>query len=155
MNRAKRLALQNLKNLNQRMTVEEKFWLNVDVRGEDECWPWLLGTNDKGYGRTSRGFAHRRAYEYGTGKKLGELLALHGCDNPPCCNPKHLFSGTHLDNSDDKIGKGRANYYTTLTKAEAELIKRVNMPQHYLAKLFEVWPSVISRIKRGVTYVSN
>lgn len=29
------------------------------------------------------------------------------CDNPPCCNPRHLYAGTPLDNVVDKVERGR------------------------------------------------
>jgi hypothetical protein len=35
------------------------------------------------------------------------MLVCHTCDNPPCCNPKHLFLGTFQDNIDDRERKGR------------------------------------------------
>jgi hypothetical protein len=35
------------------------------------------------------------------------LLACHRCDNPPCCNPAHLFWGSPLDNTRDCIAKAR------------------------------------------------
>jgi hypothetical protein len=35
------------------------------------------------------------------------MEACHTCDNPKCCNPKHLFAGTRQQNNDDKIAKGR------------------------------------------------
>jgi hypothetical protein len=38
------------------------------------------------------------------------MLACHHCDNPPCCNPVHLFQGTHLDNNLDSKIKGRNSF---------------------------------------------
>ena len=34
-------------------------------------------------------------------------MALHSCDNPICCNPKHLSWGSAQDNMTDKCNKGR------------------------------------------------
>ncbi len=57
----------------------------------------------KGYGQfTYNGkscYDHRIAY-----RKIPEdkPFICHRCDNPPCCNPNHLFPGTMKDNFDDK-----------------------------------------------------
>lgn len=42
---------------------------------------------------------------YGWPKK--PLCVCHKCDVPLCCNPKHLFLGTHRDNMQDSKQKGR------------------------------------------------
>jgi hypothetical protein len=88
------------------------FWSRVDRSGgPDACWPWTAGRFQKGYemtrwqGRT-RG-AHRVAYELAYGPILDGLWVLHDCDNPPCCNPAHLFPGNSAVNADDRERKGR------------------------------------------------
>lgn len=89
----------------------EDLWRRVDVRTPDECWPWK-GPGDKdGYGRMKIGDgtvrAHRVAWALGHGFDPGDALVLHRCDNPPCCNPAHLFLGTHTDNVRDMHSKDR------------------------------------------------
>lgn len=88
-----------------------RFWSYVEIREPNECWPWKGGTFERGYGQFRAGKkkvrANRCAYELVKGP-LGDLNSLHECDNPPCCNPAHLFKGSLSDNSKDRNAKGRA-----------------------------------------------
>jgi hypothetical protein len=90
---------------------EQRFWSKVDKRGHDECWPW---TGSKfattGYGqfwlRGTNVGAHRVACALTHGLSAGRM-AIHSCDNPPCCNPLHLRWGTHAENVADRVARGR------------------------------------------------
>jgi hypothetical protein len=76
------------------------------------CHVWTSTLATGGYGRVLVS-AHRLAWELAHGPIPDGLLVLHRCDNPPCCNPEHLFLGTVADNMADKTAKGRArNRYT-------------------------------------------
>ncbi len=85
-----------------------RFW--VKVKQTDYCWEWEGSRNKDGYGTFKIGndvvLAHRFAYQYIYGKTPKQVM--HKCDNPPCVNPDHLFSGTQFDNMRDKQLKGRA-----------------------------------------------
>ena len=87
------------------------FWAKVRDGGNDECWEWSAG-KCSGYGSVrSKGkheYAHRIAWALTFGQVPDGLHVLHRCDNPPCCNPAHLFLGTNLDNIKDKVSKRRA-----------------------------------------------
>lgn len=53
---------------------------------------------------------HKRVLEIKLGRKLKvdcDELTRHTCDNPQCCNPDHLLIGTHQQNYDDMVSRGR------------------------------------------------
>ena len=88
------------------------FWSRVRVLSDTECWEWMGCRNCHGYGRfcykASMWLAHRLVWTWERGDIPDNLCVLHRCDNPPCCNPNHLFLGTYSDNNQDKAAKGRA-----------------------------------------------
>lgn len=90
---------------------EERFWQKIDIRGEDECWEWQGAIEKRdGYGRCTvgkEGRAHRAAWMLTNGPIPAGLIICHHCDNRKCCNPRHLFLGSHQDNQRDKWRKGR------------------------------------------------
>ena len=75
--------------------------------GEDGCWIWIRGRNGTAYGWQDGQLAHRVAWRLAVGAIPKNLFVCHHCDNPPCCNPSHLFLGTNQDNIDDMVYKGR------------------------------------------------
>lgn len=89
-----------------------RFWSRVEREG-DGCWEWQGGRFRAQYGRhVSSGplsQAHRASWIFFNGPIPSGLFVCHRCDNPPCCNPDHLFLGTHQDNMVDCLRKGRAN----------------------------------------------
>jgi hypothetical protein len=90
--------------------AEMLFWEKVDIRDDNECWPWMGCRYWNVYGQLTahckRIKAHRCAFELTFGPT--DKWVLHKCDNPPCCNPAHLFEGDAMSNVADMISKGRA-----------------------------------------------
>lgn len=93
----------------------DRFWAKVGRRGDDECWPWMAGNTKEGYGRFrvdgKLESAHRVAYALMHGPipdaKVRRWVIMHTCDNPSCCNPKHLRLGDYSENTADMLAKGR------------------------------------------------
>jgi len=96
--------------------ISKRFWSKTKPskvhswRGS-ACWEWQGATNEKGYGKFKLNGAvmrtNRVAWILANGMIGGALHVLHHCDNPTCCNPKHLFLGTNQDNVNDREQKGR------------------------------------------------
>lgn len=95
------------------------FWNKVDKHGPTPqhrpelgpCWIWNGSRTNDGYGALflngRKEMAHRVSWMIINGPFPKEMIALHGCDNPSCVNPVHLSAGTHQNNYDDMMLKGR------------------------------------------------
>jgi hypothetical protein len=138
--------------------MEQRFWPKVDVKGDDECWPWMASLTSMGYGQIQYQMptgkwrptaASRVAYELVHGEIPAGAEIMHVCDNPPCCNPAHLRAGSHTDNMRDMFEKGRCeNFQRKLDEDKVREIRRRAgaETQAALAREFGVGPDQISRI---------
>lgn len=113
----------------------QRYWARVDTSGgADACWPWI-GHLRYGYGIFHDAGRQYGAHRWGYAQRVGEIPdghgVLHHCDNPPCQNDRHWFTGTQRDNNADKMRKGRQrNAYGTkhhnarLTEDDVRSIRR-------------------------------
>lgn len=97
------------------LPLAERLDSNIRRDGADGCWPWIGGRTPRGYGqmmvRRRRVYVHRLMLEEALGRPIRPgLMALHRCDNPPCCNPSHLYEGSAKDNARDMHERGRAGH---------------------------------------------
>lgn len=135
------------------------FWYRVEVRSKYECWDWKEGRYPAGYGfvaandRTELTHRISAAYRYGT--IPNGLLACHHCDNPPCCNPHHLFIGDTQLNAIDCALKGRTYCpipaCSKLSKALADEI-RAYVSQVKSTKLAAMKYKVSTQTIRDIIY---
>lgn len=138
-------------------TLTHRFWLGV--KKTDSCWLWTKGVGGNGRGYTSLSFrprtkisVHVLSWIIHNGPIPKGFHVLHNCptkDNRLCVNPSHLYLGTNADNGIDRRLKhqaleGERNPQHKLDWKSVDVIRKSNLPQKELAKMFGVSKSVIS-----------
>lgn len=145
-------------------TLDKVFWSRV--RKSDGCWEWVGARSDVGYGHlrfaNKLHLTHRLSYEIHVGPIPIGLEICHRCDNPPCCNPAHLFAGTHSENMLDGSSRGRVGGKGTtrgvrhgVSKLNDELVRAIrssplNGPA--AAKEFVVSTCTIYRVRKRLLW---
>jgi hypothetical protein len=88
-------------------------------------------------------------------------VVRHSCDNPPCCNPAHLLSGTTLENNRDTFERGRhrggqrpgsRNINAKVTEEQVVTMRTLRadgVMVKDIAELFEISRGTASRIVTG------
>ncbi len=133
--------------------LEDSFFARIGHITKAGCYLWLGKTDRAGYGKLGLHLAHRISYEFLIGAIPERSHVLHHCDNPPCVNPAHLFLGTNIDNTKDKVAKNRqargAMFNRKLTDAIVLDIRercRSGESQNSVARSLGVGQGFISRI---------
>jgi hypothetical protein len=144
--------------------LSARFWEKVNLRGPDDCWPWLAATKQGGYGKIVGDdghflLAHRAAYELTVGLIPAGHVLCHHCDNPACVNPSHLFIGTQADNLRDMRAKGRDNAprgsrhpRAKVTESLVVMIRSDSRSHRCIARDFGIGKSTVGIIKTGGTW---
>lgn len=140
---------------------KERFWSKVDIKSEEECWPWKDHLNSRGYGQIAvhdqgvqdKLMAHRVAKTLSLGEEIpSNKVTMHTCDNPPCCNPEHLVVGTQQENMDDMVDKSRSVTsfgHAKLDWEDVESIRGSRLSGKALAHNYEVSKGTISDIRNN------
>ncbi len=160
---------------------EAAFWARVDMSGgADACWEWTGPTPERDGWRAypstqihgTAMSAHRAAWAFTHGAVPQGMFVCHSCDNPPCCNPSHLWLGTPAQNSADMAAKGRARpgrkrpdcltargedaVMAKLTNAQVgemrELYATGRFTQAVLGRRFGISTMAANRAIRGLSY---
>jgi hypothetical protein len=168
-------------------------WITADPQGVREyieervqmvpwsgCWLWDRAMSGCGYGNACKRIgdrkrwfrAHALAYEAFVGQVPDGMILRHRCDVKACCNPDHLETGTHSENSRDMVERGRAatgdkngsrtrperlvrgerHGMAKLTEGDVKLIFELrarSMLQREIAAEFGVSQVLVSRILSG------
>jgi len=147
------------------MTNEELFGLMLAIE-TDECVLWPKGRYTQGYGAaTIQGrtvSVHRAALIARCGPPPAPKLdAAHmpgiGCQRH-CMNYRHLRWATRRQNALDSITEGtrphgQTHHTAKLNDADVAAIRASMLPQRVLARMYQVHPATISRIRNNQRWV--
>ena len=138
-----------------------QFWSHVDRGGGEDCWPWTgSASRTQGrYGSTTFDGRHRLAHQIAFKLTHGFYppYVRHSCDFGLCCNPAHLLEGTHQENMDDKVARGRQarGSATKLAKLTEDIVLAIRADPRRnkdIAAQYGVDAAHISRVKRGLIW---
>jgi hypothetical protein len=153
-----------VKNQRLKETTEARFWARVSKGGPDECWPWLGTRVSDGYGNFcingKAAGTHRVAFAFANGREPANDVC-HSCDNPPCCNPAHLWEGDARANLRDMVAKGpfrspsgADSPNAKLTPGEVAIIRSSLEKPRVLAERYGVSYNAIRRVRMGISWRS-
>lgn len=137
----------------------ESFSIPVPMCG---CRVWLGSLDTIGYGHLRVGGvlqkAHRVAWSDYSGQPVPEgMHVLHSCDVRSCVEPTHLRLGTHQENMNDKVRRGRQSKGTTsgrnsLNDNKVRRIREEGRSVKYWAVLFGVSERTVQEVVAGKSW---
>jgi len=144
-------------------TLPERLAMYTSQPNSSGCTEWTGSRIRTGYGnlkwkgRVQR--AHRLAWESVNGAIPSGKHVLHRCDNPACVNVDHLWLGTHIENTADKVAKGRQSHLkgeenpaASIAESTALAIKAAIGRHVDVARRMGVSTQIVRDIRAGRTW---
>jgi hypothetical protein len=148
----------------KRGTPLERFERHYIPEPNSGCWLWTAAVDRRsGYGffhwpDTHSMKAHVASYRLFRGDP-GGLCVCHHCDVRICVNPDHLFLGTHQDNTDDRVAKGRGTTWSgerhpraTLTAEIVQAIRVDERATRFIVVQYGIHSSTVRKIRRRTAW---
>ena len=122
------------------------------------CIEWTGSLDSMGYGlKRVKGKLwkiHRLTYTQAFGDIPEGLEVMHSCDNRKCYNIEHLSLGTHKENMQDMVNKGRSVSFKGMEQTNAKLTDSdvlairatTGISQRKLAAMYGIAQSTLSSI---------
>jgi len=142
----KKIVLNDPKYL---LKIKERLKNNIEM-DQNNCWNWKKKKMISGYGTTTF-YAkwittHRLSYLVFKGDIPKDKIVCHSCDNPSCCNPDHLWLGTHKENTRDMMNKkvvfqfkGENNNMAVLNESIVLEMRSLNKQGLSVKKISEIY----------------
>lgn len=131
---------------------------------ESGCRIWTSCLDSDGYGylHNRQGSpknlkAHRVSYEQFVGPIPAGMYVCHSCDVRRCVNPEHLWLGTHEQNQNDRILKGRSakgSQFKTakLNEKIVKAIRAANGSMREIGAAFGISPQHVHDVRTRKTW---
>lgn len=140
------------------MTLLEKIISRTESEPNSGCWLWTGSVNQKGYGMirlplSMGGHVDRvhcvMARLHGKIPTGGQIVC-HTCDTPACCNPDHLWIGSHLDNAKDACRKGRKSYKLSPNDVnDIRKLASLGMTYPEISKIYKIHKRYVGYVVSG------
>ena len=131
--------------------MEERLALYTATPDANGCELWTGALDSSGYGsffwKGAPRSTHKATWEMHNGPVPERMEVCHSCDVRSCRTLGHLFLGTHLENMDDMVAKGRVR--TKLSDQQVLAILVDSRTHQVIANDYGVCRPLVSMIKSG------